>query len=227
MIIAKDQEEIGNDYLRGLKELLRTQWQCGNISACYGILTDLQPYIYRGICFKYHQLNYADVEDCISAAYVAFLSVVERNASISDPYNYFFKIVENKANDHLRRPENGQATFDDDQLFITQDTVSELIGVAEPEPHWGAALKEAIERLSPKLREVMHYLIENGLDTRSNQAGKDLNLDAAAFRMAKKRALRRLRDIFPEVVNEWGIEPPQQLEPTIFHERPNEFPSED
>jgi len=220
------QMDTQGSYPTILKEELLNAWQSENVHRIYAVLAKLQPYIFRSIRSKFHQLDDADVEDCISSAYESFYPIIERCDSVPRPYSYFYKIVENKALDYFRHPENGHTPLTDDQIFITSDMVNELIGDIEPEPQWVPALKEAIERLSPKLRAVMHCIMKHGLDTKSNEAKNVLNLEPAAFRMAKKRALEKLRLIFPAVIEEWGIEPPRQVEPSVFHEN-TEFPSDD
>jgi len=180
-----------------------------------------------------YRLDDDTVDDCIADAVTALLAMWRTDSShIRSPYPWLWQTIQNRAATAVRTQIEERKTRAAPTVIAIPDLNEELATtwfeeLAEVEIDEDVArvwvtevISGAVARLPPILQRVARHMLESDFasnELTSDKSGELLNMSAAAFRQAKRRALEHMKTSIPQIIAELGIElSPRETESMII-----------
>lgn len=136
--------------------------------------------------------NHADAEDVLQATYLKVASGQARFEGRSAVRTWLFGVIRRTAQEHRRRMRSEEERVERMAWEVPQDTSGpEDPGVAVEQTETARLLREAMEVLPPRQREVVHLVYYEDLSV--TEAARVMGVSAGSARVHFDRGKRRLR----------------------------------
>jgi DNA-directed RNA polymerase specialized sigma24 family protein len=223
---------------------------------CAIVLERLAPKIQRALrAYSGGDLSAEDCEDCFNEALEGLVMPNNPSPLINDAVSYIWRSAFNFANSRLReigkettgrqrvrremQPSVGrrkraippdyagsQAEWIEIPADAARVLVEELAEV-EAEPSVAVrAVRLAVSRLTPAMKQIASHIMVFGKDYNSSDAPTDLGLGADTFRKRKQRLFETLPTLIVDALRELGAEA-QAIELTAVFTEPSSIPSDE